>query len=62
VEELLGERKARHSPPFGGKARQMFEAVSKLPHRQQQKILDLLEPFIREHTTIPRKKTAFSKE
>jgi transcriptional regulator with XRE-family HTH domain len=48
VEELLGEPKARRSPAPGGKVRQMFEAVSRLPRRQQQKIVDLLEPFVRE--------------
>jgi transcriptional regulator with XRE-family HTH domain len=50
VEELLGEAKAQLTPVLGGKARQMFEAVSKLPRRQQQKILDLLEPFIKQHS------------
>jgi transcriptional regulator with XRE-family HTH domain len=48
VEELLGEPKAKRSSTPGGRVGQMFEAVSKLPRRQQQKIVDLLQPFVRE--------------
>jgi transcriptional regulator with XRE-family HTH domain len=55
VEELLGEPKARRTPAPGGRVRQMFEAVSKLPRRQQQKIVDLLQPFVREHVADPGK-------
>jgi len=47
---LLGrqEPKTRGKGPTG-KVRQLFEAVSKLPRHQQEKIFDLLEPFVREH-------------
>ena len=40
VEELLGESKPKRRVAVGGKARQLFEAVSKLPRRQQEKIFD----------------------
>jgi len=50
ADELLGTRTPRTpvAKPVG-RARQLFEAVSKLPRRQQEKILDILEPFVREH-------------
>lgn len=32
-----------------GRARLAFEAVSKLPRRQQQKILDVVEAFVAQH-------------
>lgn len=49
VEELLGEPKARRAPAPGGKVRQVFEAVTKLPRRQQQKIIDMAEAFITQY-------------
>ena len=49
VEELLGEARPKRAASPGGRARQLFEAISKLPRRQQEKILDILEPFVREH-------------
>jgi transcriptional regulator with XRE-family HTH domain len=50
VEELVHENtsKRRGGGP-SGKARLLFEAVSKLPRRQQEKVLAILEPFVREH-------------
>lgn len=50
VEVLLanGESKKRGSGP-AGKMRRLFEAASKLPRNQQEKILSILQPFIREH-------------
>jgi transcriptional regulator with XRE-family HTH domain len=52
VEELLGspKPKARGNGPVG-KARQVFEAVSRLPRKQQEKIFDILQPFLKEHLT-----------
>jgi len=49
ADELLGTELPRQtaSKPIG-KARQIFEAVSKLPRRQQEKIFDILQPFVRE--------------
>jgi len=52
VEELLGEnaaRKRRNGP--AGKMRQLFDAASRLPRSQQQKIADVLEPFIVQHAS-----------
>jgi hypothetical protein len=49
VEELLGEPRPKRVISPGGRARQLFEAISKMPRRQQEKVLDILEPFVREH-------------
>ena len=49
VEELLGEPRPKRVVSPGGRSRQLFEAVSKMPRRQQEKILDILEPFVRQH-------------
>ena len=49
VEELLGESRPKRVVSPGGRSRQLFEAVSKMPRRQQEKILDILEPFVRQH-------------
>ena len=50
VGDILGENgsKKRGSGP-AGKMRQRFEAASRLPRSQQQKVADILHPFIREH-------------
>jgi transcriptional regulator with XRE-family HTH domain len=45
VEDVLGMPKRRATAP-GGKVRQLFEEVSRLPRRQQDKIVSLLEPFV----------------
>jgi transcriptional regulator with XRE-family HTH domain len=49
-DELLGIRplKSKRESPVG-RARQLFDAVSKLPRRQQEKIFDILAPFVKEH-------------
>lgn len=53
VDDLLGVTKAK--PPKRaagaptGRARFVFEAVSKLPARQQQKILEVVEAFVAQH-------------
>ena len=49
VEELLGEAPPKRVLSPGGRARQLFDAISKMPRRQQEKILDILEPFVRQH-------------
>jgi len=49
VEELLGEPKLRRATAPGGKARQMFDAVSRLPRRQQQKIVEVVEALVAQH-------------
>jgi transcriptional regulator with XRE-family HTH domain len=51
VEELLGQPKPSRVTAPGGRARQLFEAVSKLPRRQQDKVLDILEPFVRQQVS-----------
>jgi transcriptional regulator with XRE-family HTH domain len=50
VEELLGKAapKVRASGP-SGKARQVFESVSRLPRRQQQKIVEVVEALVAQH-------------
>ena len=46
VEEVLGLPKSRTGPTPGGKLGQVFEAASKLPRRQQLKIVEMAEAFI----------------
>lgn len=50
VEDLVGTNgtRKRGSGPTG-KMKQLFEAASRLPRSQQQKITALLEPFIAHH-------------
>ena len=52
VENLLGEPngKKRGTGP-AGKMRQLFEAASRLPRSQQQKVAAVLEPFILRHAS-----------
>jgi transcriptional regulator with XRE-family HTH domain len=45
VEELLGEPKPKRSAPAGRLGR-IFEAVSRLPRRQQQKVIEMAEGFL----------------
>ena len=49
VEELLGQPKPRRTGNPGGKLGQVFEAVSKLPRRQQQKVIEMAEGFLALH-------------
>ena len=50
VEELLGHPRPKRSPIAPGKLGQVFEAAARLPRRQQQKIIEFVEPFIRERS------------
>ena len=50
IEEILGLPKTKNAALPKGKAGQLFEAISKLPRRQQEKIFDILQPFINEHS------------
>jgi transcriptional regulator with XRE-family HTH domain len=50
VEALLGEPTPRRTAKPGGKAGTVFEAVSRLPRRQQQKILEVVEAMVEKHT------------
>ena len=50
VDEILGVTPPKPKKQAAkGKLQQVFEAASKLPRRQQEKILSVLEPFVREH-------------
>jgi len=49
VEELLGAAKPKAGATPAGKARQLFAAVSKLPRRQQQKVIEMAEGFLALH-------------
>jgi transcriptional regulator with XRE-family HTH domain len=50
ADELLGRPVSRRNVAKpSGRARQIFDAVSRLPRRQQEKIFDILQPFVREH-------------
>jgi transcriptional regulator with XRE-family HTH domain len=50
VEELLGhEAKRKIAAAPSGRARLTFDRVSKLPKRQQQKILEVVEAFVAQH-------------
>lgn len=50
VDDLLGERvrASRVAKPLG-RARMAFQAVSRLPKRQQQKIVEVVEAFVAQH-------------
>jgi transcriptional regulator with XRE-family HTH domain len=50
VEALLGEPTPRRTAKPGGKAGAVFEAVSKLPRRRQQKILEVVEALVAQHS------------
>jgi len=49
LDELLGQPVKPQRGGPSGKMRRLFEAASKLPRSQQDKILAILQPFIREH-------------
>jgi transcriptional regulator with XRE-family HTH domain len=46
VEELLGEQKPRGVRTPGGRLGEVFDAVSRLPRRQQKQIIDVVEAFV----------------
>ena len=47
VEELLGEAKPSRVTNPGGKVRSVFERVQKLPRRQQDKIIEVVEALLK---------------
>ena len=49
MEELLGEDKAKRVVSPAGRMRQLFDQAAKLPRGKQEKIVAILEPFIRQH-------------
>lgn len=50
MEEVLGQPRPKRAPIAPGKLGQIFEAAARLPRRQQQKIIEFVEPFIRERS------------
>jgi transcriptional regulator with XRE-family HTH domain len=55
VEELLGQPKPSRVTAPGGRARQLFEAVSRMPRRQQQKIVEVVEALVAQQAHDQRK-------
>jgi transcriptional regulator with XRE-family HTH domain len=53
VEELLGEPKPKRATTPGGKLGQVFTSVSRLPRRQQQKVIEMAEAFLSVHQRTP---------
>ena len=53
VEELLGEPKPKRASAPGGKLGQVFQSVSRLPRRQQQKVIEMAEGFLALHQQTP---------
>jgi transcriptional regulator with XRE-family HTH domain len=49
VEQLLGEDRPKRVLSPAGRMRQLFDRAAKLPRGKQEKIVAILEPFIREH-------------
>jgi transcriptional regulator with XRE-family HTH domain len=49
VEQLLGEDKPKRVLSPAVRMRQLFDQASKLPRGKQEKIVAILEPFIRQH-------------
>lgn len=58
VEEILGLPRKRQGPVPGGKLGQVMEAASRLPRRQQQKIIDMAEAFILQYENEHRSQDA----
>lgn len=46
VEEILGQDKPRRAAAPGGKVRHVFEQVQKLPRRQQDRIVEVVEALV----------------
>jgi transcriptional regulator with XRE-family HTH domain len=51
ADELLGTKPPRQAAAKpAGKARQLFEKLSRMPRRQQEKVIAILEPFIGQYS------------
>ena len=52
VDELLGETEKKRRAAVGptGRMRRLFEAASKLPRSQQEKIAAVIEAFVNQHS------------
>ena len=53
VEDLLGEGKGKRSTAPAGKLRNVFEEASRLPRRQQEKLIDFIKLFIAQNSAGP---------
>ena len=49
IEALLGEPRSRRAAGPGGRTGRVFEAVSRLPRRQQEKIVEVVEALVAQH-------------
>ena len=49
IEQLFGTTAKRSRGGSAGKLQRLLEEASSLPRRQQHKILEFVEPFIRQH-------------
>ncbi|HXP61964.1 MAG TPA: helix-turn-helix transcriptional regulator [Dongiaceae bacterium] len=49
VEEVLGEPKPRRNVAPGGRLGQVFQQVAKLPRRQQDKVLEVVNALVAQH-------------
>jgi transcriptional regulator with XRE-family HTH domain len=50
ADEVLGQPKPKRIVGPGGKARRAFEAVSKLPRREQEQIVKVVEALVAQHS------------
>jgi transcriptional regulator with XRE-family HTH domain len=55
VDELLGMKPVKPKAEPTGKVKQAFAAVSKLPRRQQEQILKVINALVAQHATESRK-------
>jgi transcriptional regulator with XRE-family HTH domain len=51
IEDLLGDAATQRASVPGSRVRRMFEQVQRLPRRQQEKICELLEPYLAKNAT-----------
>ena len=49
IEKVIGGPKLRSIPPASGRMERILEAASRLPRRQQQKIIDIAEAYIAQY-------------
>lgn len=50
VDEVLGQSKTKRTTPIAGKARLAFESVSRLPRRQQEQIIKVVEALVAQNS------------
>ena len=52
LEQLFGKNDLRRRKGYSGKMHLLFESASKLPRRQQEKIVEFVEPYIERQQAI----------